>query len=308
MDPKHIAAVIAGSVVCIVVFSALLVPVVSEATTEKYTYTNEGVPFALVDDNEHTMIIENVDGEPKYTVDGEIIETNPAYAFNNQSTVIYGEDGFLRVWKISNGQNRIRISATPGLITAGANLEDGDSFTVVFDDESIRYTITTTDYDIPIKPRAYLSNESDYTQMIKPVVNSESVVYLGGLVEPIHNDPAQFIAISGYGTLDNLTIMPLYSNVGSGVTVTGETHEITTIDKGNGLYQIDDIAITFTMSDDTTHVGHFTYFIAPTEVEYDNPTYVGNTLASLIAVLPIIAMIGIILAVVGAFVVSRNDY
>ena len=309
MDTNRFVAVLLGLFISVIMVGTVFVSTLSPYSQAEKTYENEGVPFALMDDNEHTMVIENVGGVPKYTVDGEIIETNPIYAFNNQSTVIYGEDGYVRVWKVGN-VDRIRMAVieSSGALAYPVNLNNGDSLTITFDNTDIVYSTTDhPDITLPIKPTAYLSNTNDYTQMIKPVVNVDSIIYLAGIVEPIHNDNAQFISVCGFGTIaeDDLTFTILPSNVGSGVTVDVSSYEITTIDKGNGLKQIDDIAITFTMSDDTTHIGHFTYFIAPTEVEYSNPIYVGATLGAIFDILGLVAGIGVLILAVGYYLYSR---
>lgn len=297
MENKNILNIAIALTIGVILTGSLLMPVIDEYGDETHTYTNEGISFALMDDNEHTMKITNNGGVPEYVVDG-VDTTAPTYAFNNQSTVIYGEDGLLRVWKVGD-TTRIRIQAADGI---GVNLNSGDSATFTFDNNTVSNGTSTA----TIKPVAYLSNDSEYVQMVNPTVTNDSVIYLAGLTELIHSDVAQFIAIAGYGTIDNLTINVISAVVGTGVTVTGTDYEVVTTDLGNGLKRIDDIAITFTMSDDTTHVGHYTYFIAPKEVSYDNPNYIGES-SSLVKVIPIIVIVSILMIAVGAVVIRRAD-
>ena len=290
-----IALVVGGLLV-----GGLLIPTVQGMTEPTKTYENMGVPFALMDDNEHTMVIENVGGEPKYTVDGVVIEKNPEYLFNSQSTVIYGTDGFLRVWKVGGSVDRLRVQAEERI---NINLNAGESATFTFDSTNI----TGNNQTVAIKPVAYLSNGS-YSQLINPVVKDDSVIYIAGLTEQltIGGNTNQFVGVCASGTLDDLTFT--VADIGPTtptVTVTDLDYTVSTTDLGNGLKKIDDITLTITWSDDGTSIVHYTYFIAPAEIVYDNPAYIGSTNA---VIMGVVSLLGIVALVVVAANGIRNKY
>ena len=72
------------------------------------------------------------------------------------------------------------------------------------------------------------------------------------------------------------------------------------------LYKLDNVQFTATDNDDKEYTATFSFIIAPGEITYLNPTYGGDTVASVIAILPIIAIMGIVLAVVGVAVANRE--
>lgn len=284
-------------VVGVILLGSLLVVAIDTYSEEDLTYTNEGVPFKLMDDSEHTMVIENVGGDPHYTIDGESV-TSPEYTFNNQSTVVYGEDGLFRVWKVGGGTARLRVQAADKI---GLNLDSGQSTTVTFDSTNI----VLNDQTAAIKPVAYLS-PGNYSQTVKPFVNESSIVYIAGLTEGVMGVTSNYIAVSGGGTMDDFSVNVVDYVLTSDTTVTNVEWEFITIDEGNGLYQIDDIKLTFTLSDESTEEAHYTYFIAPTDVEYDNPNYIGDEYSGILGAIVIIAIASLLVLGVRIFLVGRD--
>lgn len=275
--------------VSIIMIGTILASTISAYSEETLTYTNEGVPFVAMDDQEHTMVITNNAGVPIITVDGVEVE-QPEYLFSNQSTVIYGEDGLLRVWKVSD-LTRLRVQASERI---AVNLNDGDSATVTFDATNI----TMNNKTVAIKPIAYLGN-GDYSQLVNPVVKSDSTVIFAGLTEGVGGSNSQYVAICGNGTIDNLTVECVdLVMTDTTITVIDVSADVQTTDLGEGRYKIDDIEITVTFSDSSTFVAHYSYFLAPESFEYDNPQYMGAQYVGLLAAIMVFTILAVLMVAV----------
>lgn len=291
METKNLIGVFMTITVGVILIGSLLVGVVNGYADEELTYTNDGVSFVAIDDQEHTMIITNNEGTPEITVDGIEVE-QPAYAFSNQSTVIYGEDGLLRVWKV-NDLTRLRVQASERI---AVNLNDGESATITFDATNI----TMGNKTVAIKPIAYLGN-GDYSQLVKPVVKSDSNIILAGLTEGVGGVNSQYVVLCGEGTIDNLTVKCVdFTLTDTSITVTDVSADVQTTDLGNGLYRIDDIVITTTFSDSSTFDAHYSYFLGPAEFQYNNPNYLGSASAAMLGAVIVVCIVAIMMIAVRA--------
>ena len=102
---------------------------------------------------------------------------------------------------------------------------------------------------------------------------------------------------------DGITI----TSANTDATYSNITWNITPMDGYVDLYKLTSIEFDITYNDTVTHAT-YSYFAVPTEVTAELAVHPDAATLSMLSVIPIVVMIGIVLAVVGVAIVGRNDY
>ena len=309
MDPKRIVALVVGASVMVLIFSALLVPIINDATTTEKTLTNDGL-FRLT----------------KYDADAEITATWD-YTKPNQITVnetdvalplsaaylmsISGNDGFfLRYGALTSGQYGIQLyDSTSTLLRLQASTTGSSSMTIAISNGTASFTVGDTTIDETINDSFFFVDSNGSFVMKKATdtayVKSDSEFYGIGRTT---------INTSGAQTVDNLYIN---GTIDDGITVSSMTGMNATYSDGAitstsvsgyvDTYALSGFTFVITYDSATTNAS-YTQIIVPYEVTAELSVHPDSATNALLSAIPIIAMIGIVLAVVGVAIVGRNDY
>lgn len=313
MDPKYMAALITGSVVCVVVFSALLIPIVGEATTTEKTFTNEGYyTMDKISTDAEFVFTWDYTEPKKIDIDGVKIDFTDAGLSSGKSYTVFGSDKFVirLTWEalpycqcFTPAAFYQASTTTSSVFTA--TVSNGE-ITVVSTDPS--YTTPTT---MELTDKAYCINPNgDGAFVMKKDVESvyietnTDIIVLDGITALADSS----VGIYAEGTLnDGLDAIAFRGTGTYAVTFDDFTYTTTDVSGYVDLVKLEKVQFVATQND-TDYDVTYSYFIVPTEVTAELTVHPDAATLALLSVLPIIAMIGIILAVVGAFVVSRNDY
>ena len=290
MDPKRIVTLVVGASVMVLIFSAILVPIIGTGTNTTATADNAGPRYALYEAGEAHAITFTADS---MITDG-VAQPLPDTSVYGSATVIYGTAGIIRY--TSEG----RLGWYGVISGAGQNRDLGlaTNITINVSEEGIGTTEGASSNRSIGTVIAYANPTGQYALTYNPYVLEDSTIFGAGntVIEGVN------YGVYWTGTVtDGITV----SSIIPPNQVIGEV-TINTSNPATNLLKIDSVVIPDTTAGaDLT----YTYFFAPAQITYDNPTYVNDSgVRALLSAIPIIAMIGIVLAVVGVAIVGRNDY
>ena len=293
----NVLTLIITLVVGIILAGSLLVPILNDAAQATYTIENEGTPFKLISEEDSPSItISKVDDAIVIESDGETV-TNPDFSLFGAATVVYGEAGFIRL----NPAGQLRGFADNFY---GVNVTDTVSVTITFSgDNAIMTPSSGTAKTVPLKPTAYIGNGT-YVQTTSPYINDTSTIYLAGNTN--YDGVTHYISYVGYGVTDELSTTTVYSDLGEDVTVESLSHTTNSSKITTNLYKLNNIQFTATDNNDREYSATFSFLLAPKEIVYNNPGYVGAGSAALVAAIPVLVIVALLVVAVGA-VARRND-
>lgn len=293
MNNNGIIGIVAGLVTIVILLGSLTAPTIAGFTDATKTYYNDGTPFALTDSEDtdtHTLVFgSDDDGNIEITLDGNAVEV-PDFSLYGAASVIYGADAYVRFNEngalILFGNNGTLEHASP---TLGNCLEEDVTFTIV------GTTVTVGTY-VMSDAFAYISDEGDYRLCQNPYVNEDSVVYAGAY----NNISSQAFGIVLYGALDDLTGDAVYPSGRELGTITPSLTNICT-----DLYCLDSITVECIKDDVTVGTMTVNFLLAPYEIVYNNPDYLGATAAALLVPVTFILIVAMVLVIGRA--ASRDD-
>lgn len=290
MNVNDMIKLTVGVVVGVLMLSAILVPLIHTSTDTTKTYVNEGTYYSLADADDtdtHTIVI-STDNLPAVSVDGTLVT-----AQFDEYTLVFGQHSILR------------FTATTGRLILGGSLSEGtslqwatlraanseDDATIVLTGTTMTVTVGETVTTIEDN-WAYIDPAGDFSYCISPCVLADSPIYGGGAT---YTPFTSVTVICFTGTSEGLTNYGVYR---SSPTVTIDDVVINTSEVDGDLIKIDSIVFNCTQSE-TSKTATYTYFLAPKEITYDNPDYVGSDIATIMSVIPMLVTVGIIVGIVG---------
>lgn len=306
MDPKRIVALVVGASVMVLIFSALLVPIINDATTTEKTFENVGLYHMTEYDTTAELTITWDHTDPNVlTINDEEVDL-PTSQLTVDCTVI-GCDEFLI--RYNGGTNAyIQYYAADYTGTIVANVSSEKDMTISIASGSATITNGTLTDDVSYSGSIYVCSKD------------------GNLVMSPYTDTAYVLGDSDiYATGRSYVLSTNFTTVLTGTIEDGMTAEywpeasvsswtfsdITTnaeeVSGYNDLYKL--TSFTWT-ADDGNATATITYsqVIVPAEVTAELTVHPDSATNALLSAIPIIAMIGIVLAVVGVAIVGRNDY
>ena len=300
MEKTNLLALVITLTVGIILTGAVLAPLIEDYSAETNTYENEGTPFKLMAEAPETptITISKVDDKLTFISDDEAI-SSPDFSLYGNVTIVYGTAGFVRLSE--SGQLRIFQENVQGL-----TISDTVSVTITLTDTNV--VVTPSDGSatrtVAIKPVAYIGNGS-YVQTVSPRINETSEIYLAGTTN--YDGVTHYINYIGYGLTEELTTLTVYSDLGNGVTVEDLEHTVNATNLTTNLYKIDNIKFVATDSDDREYESTFSFFIAPKDIVYNNPNYIGEQYTSILGAVVILVIVSLVLAAASALYLKRGD-
>lgn len=287
--------VLIGVIVAGLLVMVMAVPIVSSMTETTRIYHNEGVPFALATNEDlvsHEIVIDNTG----LTSDGITIDAT-AY-LPGDYTIVFGEHSIFR-YTPANG--RVVFGGTVFEGSSGqftdirtANSEETLTITIVGD------TLTTVNGETTYTVEdtwAYVSDKGTYRYCVNPCVTADSRIIGGGVT---YSPFSSATVICFDGTVENIDA-GIYR---ASPAATLNNVVVNTSVVATNLLKIDSIVFNATQSD-TDKTATYTYFLAPYEIVYENPAYVGGILSLIYDLLPLLAGIGVLTVAVVYFINRR---
>lgn len=294
MENKTVALLLTLTVGVIMV-GALVAPIVASYGYETSTYYNEGMPYAEVDDETHVITVTS----DAIKVDNAEIDTDLFPSGFTAYTIVYGEETFIR---LSTYDVTIRGADSGNIWTM--SYADGETITISILGSVA--TVTSSDTDVTSRSISdalyYVSTSGDYVLSLNPVVLSDSQIYGAGQTHWTASDegyPANLDIYTAWrGTIEAITGDLIYVTASySDTSITG--FEINTTEENNGLYTIDSILVNYSVTYTETSteyepVSTYTYFLAPAELVYDNPNYIGFGVAGIMGALVVVCILSLV--------------
>ena len=306
MDPKRIVALVVGASVMVLIFSALLVPIINDATTTEKTFTNDGY-FKMTKYEEDTDITIEWD----YTDPTKVVVNGETQTLSNNVsvTIAFVENAGIRVYS-----NQVGMQMLTPQGTMAADVGESENMTIVFSNGTVTATIPkegaddltmSTTYTAPIycisSDGNYVmkkSNESAY--MLK------DTEFIGLGVTTITGAGSKVILVKG--TIEDGATATIVTTSGTAATLTDPVLTSASVAGYVDLYQLDKITFKGQVAGSADTNITYSYFVVPAEVTAELSVHPDSATNALLSAIPIIAMIGIVLAVVGVAIVGRNDY
>lgn len=311
MDPKRIVMLVVGASVMVLIFSAILVPIIGDANeslTAK-TYTNTG--FLDMDkmsylDSDYTIeytgnVATITTGGNSITIDGANFTYDPRIMMFDQGRigVTHGTPGttggFVDIYAETSAAYAMKTGGTVQYNHADQTL----TITTQPGADPVTYTVTHAIGAVQNGQYVQLSTASfNQGYFTNDLVESGKLGYFWGTIQ--YNNTTYHITVSE-GEVYSVQLDAADIEWTGSISITGTP---TLVNGTTDVYTggVPSCVITIGGTD-------YTASIVNAAILKDIPGHTTDTpLVSMLNVLPIVAMVGIILAVVGVAIVGRNDY
>lgn len=304
MDPKRIVALVVGASVMVLIFSAILVPIIGEATKTEKTFENVGDFEMTFDERDSVTIVWDGTNPLQMSVNGEVVPLDASIFTSSQRRSVLMSDDFCIRTNAGGGEKMLQYNGPTG----SSIFFTTSTMTIVC--ENGAYTVYKDENSVATGTYTYLYTLSNNGEFVMKYKNTPA--YVLGNSEIYAMGTSKVADSSEFG-------VKITGNVEDGVNITtwrgGDWNytdisvNATAVDNYVDLYSLASITATAT-SDDDAYTGTITYsyFLVPTEVTAEMTVHADDGTRALLSAIPIIAMIGIVLAVVGVAIVGRNDY
>lgn len=309
MDTGKFVGLLVFGLVGILVVAAFL-PMITEISSPNDTFTNDEYFITMDkvtsdDTDTHTIEWSGTD-KTKIVVDG--VDVYPTW---ESITIFAEEDNLLRCTKASAGYYLNFVGATQPI---GYGSINDQSVTVTIQNGTITFagvTSASTLYSTSSTfDTAYIineTNEGDYsfimkTPSAKAYVKGDSEIYgigyssIGGVWQNI-------FSISG--TIDDgIDVSLVSTTLDTDPVISNETTVSSTVTGYIDLYQFEKETFTATYNGTPTNLT-YSYVIVPASVVAEKTVHADSTLSTVINLLPLIAVIGLFVFLVGEFLYTR---
>lgn len=289
MKIPQLAGVIVTSMVIILVVVSVLIPIIQESDTTTYVESeNTGQDYLMSK------------GDATYSVTVTVTsvgDSSATYSIGSESKTITGEDTVVWIW--DNGIATLRAT---GAIVATKNVAaNAMSLTTANDYFEFNGAGTFT-----VKKNVGEDNESSRTSPYTWAMHPDASGEWGAFTMDFNASKASsFYVVStntnflsssvGYGTVGNMTLLVGHSTEAA-------TFDVTYTDKG--VYNtVSGCTVSQTVNSSSVTVAPFV-FIAP--MDYTSGTSDGGIVNTLLGIVPVLIIVGIVMAVVGVYFKGRD--
>lgn len=306
MDPKRIVALVVGASVMVLIFSALLVPIINDATTTEKTFTNDGY-FKMTKYSSDSEIIIDWD----YATPENIKINDDTFTFESGTSLTFAfvENAGVRIfYNLSGVQMLLPIG------TMAADVADSETMHIEFTNGTVTATISKEGAADIVNTATYtsdifcISNDGGYVmkKSDKPAYVLNDTEFIGLGVTNITGAGAKTILVKG--SIEDGATATIVTTSGTAATLTDPVLTSASVAGYVDLYQLDKITFKGQVEGSADTNITYSYFVVPAEVTAELAVHPDSATNALLSAIPIIAMIGIVLAVVGVAIVGRNDY
>lgn len=317
-DDTLIAKII-GLVIAVVIVGMVLVPFVTEATTTEKTFNNNGYyPLIKIDENTEATIVWDSSNPAAFTIDGTLID----FPTLGRLTIL-GSDSICMRYNTASNTHQVQVfgsySGTQGYIAAAEasghvmTLEISQGIVSVTVEDSLGAVQGTKTFDLGNDAYILAPNdtEADYVAVMK--ITTEKAYLLGdseiiicGM--SIANNQSGAIGVFGKGNMtDGMDFSTFYvgSSYSGDVTFTDVVAYSESVTGYVDLYTLEKYTATINYNDTSTEAT-YNYFIVPVEVTAELSQHPSNIEITLYQMIPILVVLGLIVAIVG--MLAYNKY
>lgn len=310
MEPKKMIELTVGIVVGLVVFSAILMPVVNNATVTEKTFSNEGYynMEQLGEDASYKLFWDHAAPNQVTINDTDVIPLN---ATPYQALTILGSNEFSMRFLNEPTNPRIQLYGGNNWSFTSASVNSAVDITAVLEDGTL--TITTNaetpyseSHDVPTdlygvyKGGSFVMKKTNDTAY---VLGDTSVIVLCGLT--IGNGLEATVYADG--TVNDGLTYTLIRPTQQADTAVFDNEVITASDVPGyiGLKALEKVQFSITLTGGTVE-STYTYFLVPAKVTAELSQHLDGDEIQLIKTIPILIIAGLIVGI-AAVVVSRRE-
>lgn len=305
MKTREIVTMVTGAIVMILIASAVLVPIVSNATADADTYVNDGYYRMDYVDSGETVVV-NWSATDPYTlvVDGVSMDVSAIKERSNGSSIFVDSLGVIRMILYDNGNVAIRSFHSTGYYSVDStNVSNSATFsisessivaTLVNDGESTSRTISSLS-DVMV-----IDSDGKYVMKKgKAYVNGDSTIIFAGLT----NLGGADFGYRGVGSIEGGFTNSFFYGDNRNPSITDLVLDAVESNNHVDLYIFDEMTFEATIdnaSGEGTTTAEILYdsFIVPVEVSADRTNPLTGVLVTILDVLPIVVFIGLLLGIV----------
>ena len=299
MEKTNLLTLVVTLTVGIILAGSLLMPVISDATTTEKTFLNKGYyEMTYTEADDVSMTWDSTDPH-KVTVNDVVIDLPATADLPGPINIICGDDWFIRY----TGTGLQFYPSTGSSVNAGSGVDmtvTASEGTVTITTNAVPAVTKTAYYTflyVVSENGAYVmknTNEAAYVHKDSEIYGIGRSTVTGGYVK---------IKITG-NIEDGFTA----SEVGSSLYTFGDiTVNYTTDSEYIDLYKLTSLQFAVTDSSENTSNLTYSYFIVPASVTSELTNHLNDGEIALMDALPVIVIIGLVLAGVGAIFIRNRD-
>lgn len=307
MDPKRIVMLVVGASVMVLIFSAILVPIINDATTTEKEFVNDGYfKMSEITDDTNTTIVWNYTEPTKLNINGEAI--NVDIPIGLRVSIVGADSTIIRYFHPTADNWGIQMYSSAGYVQG--SVSDSTNITVSINNMTISADNGNSTKSIGITQGYAIDPNGLWimkdTNAPAYIHKNDSVMILAGITNIAG---AGDTGVYAEGTINDgleFTYVPTSSSTPT-VTFGEVTFNYSDVSGYNDLVSLSSCVFDIT-NNGTTGTATYSYFIVPATVTAEITIHADDATRALLNAIPIIAMIGIVLAVVGLAFAGRNDY
>lgn len=290
--------IIIGVLCAIVIIGTIAVPYINNVTAETLTIENEGSYFAEPDGNDHTLVFKN----GYVTVDGVDVDYPEGFGTGGgrNATVVIGDDWMLR---LDSGLLRLAVVGPDNAWVVLGNLNT-DTVTVSISGSTLTYTYNNAEYTRD-NTQYYLSDSGDMVMCYNPYILDDSLLIGGIRASTSVGDVFEIVTGDIADGFTAVSCRVLTTSTPSTGDVTSSEFTINTSSIVTNLLKLDSIVQEATLYTSDVATITITYLLAPAEIVYDNPEYIGDS-SVLMGIIPVIMIIAILASFIYAALRNRD--
>ena len=312
MNAKTITMGIVGITVAVLITMSVAAPILAESIKTEDTFTNEGVfNYALLTDTDtYEFEFDHDVQDGTITVNDESIIVPVTISGSTYSySIIYDDDWVVRMsYSVNQGGYYCQIV---GIDSDGNSVRYTGSITALIEDSLFKVSVDT-DYDGNVDYTKSFEINDMYGIVKNPddavLKVSTQAVYIKGDTE---------LSVSGLTSIpDWYDIIHFEGTYDDGITITSPNvpdatfdniqWNIEPVDGYNDLYKLTSIEFD-AHYDDTVRHTTYSYFGVPLQVTAERSVHPSATTIEMLEIIPIMVLIGIVLATIGLVMFKRNQ-
>ena len=305
---NRLVTVIVTVLVAVVMVASVLVPVIGDNTSTTAVYRNSGTYFAEPDGGEHTLVLNVADETVTYDGSACVFPDltygsftvafgyDPDFAEGSSAWVLRAENsgrityaGPNNTWQpIGTGTLTLAVGAD-GICTASV-------------DGGTEYTLEGT--------VATIADSGAWVMSMNPKILADSEFYAPVWARATATSPMDvFEILAGTTDAQTVSISRMYDSTQSpGIQgLSDSTITFDTTAYATNLLTVNSISQHITTTAGVEKDVSISYFIVPSEITYENPSYVGSSGAAILSAVPVLVLTSLVVGVVAVTVRGRND-
>lgn len=305
-----------GIVVGLVVFSAILMPVVNNATATEATFTNDGFirMTEITDESDDVTITWTYTDPYTFNINDEaiVIPSTTTGGTNAFPYTIFANEGWgLRVAVSSNDRVDLNLYGsgdTSGLLWY-ATVTDSDTVTISFSQGTATFVKGTSTGVTQSYTSVYIpDNEGEYV-LKKPnesaYMTGDSLIYSTGRTSTAFGENTFALNFNLDGNIDDGVTVTTLAPIG--FTTSNVEINADEVSGYVGLYSFNNVTFDITQTSTSITTGAvYSQVIVPYEVTVELANHLDSEMIQMIKVIPILIIAGLIVGI-AATVISRRE-